>query len=180
MIFIVTLFLVGALLAVFPVAMSNFSYERYHILNNAASQCKNEQLKYEKLYKKALFWDKLSDIFDVDAIFGTVIFATGITIAIVFFLTAIIVVPISLCEQSDILAQYNAYEVDYNKWKSGELKEPPYSNVMVLSLQEDIEKKRTFRERHPIMSCYFGHELDELDCTKFFYNREYDRLQVDK
>lgn len=182
MIFIGILFLVGVLLIVLPIVIEHIAYQRYRILNNAALTCRdnNEQLKYEKLHKKALFWDKLHDVFDIDEVIGTVMLATGITIAIVFFLTAIIVIPISLTEQSNLLAQYNAYEVDYNKWKSGELKEPPYSNLNVLSLQEDIEKKRTFRERHPIMSCYFGHELDDLDCTKFFYNREYDRVQVDK
>lgn len=179
MIFIVISFFIGVLLIVLPIVMSSIAYDRYRKLNNAASVC-SERLKHEKLSKKARFWDYLSDVFDIDNAFGTVVLATGITVAIVFFLTAVIAVPVSLAEQSDLLAQYNAYEVDYNKWKSGELKEPPYSNLMVLDLQEDIEKKRTFRERYPIMSLYFGHELDELDCTKFFYNREYDRVQVDK
>jgi len=186
MIFIVISFFIGVLLIVFPLAMEHISYERYRMFDNAASMCRsnNEQAapqpKYEKLHKKALFWDKLNDVFDIDEPVGVTLLATGIAISIVFFITALIAVPVSLTEQSDLLARYNAYEVDYNKWKSGELKEPPYSNIMVLDLQEDIEKKRTFRERHPIMSCYFGHELDDLDCTKFFYDRKYDRIQVDK
>jgi len=179
MIFIVILFFIGVLLIVFPLAVSDFAFERYYKLKHLESNCKNDNER-EKLNKKERFWDKLNDVFDIDGSVGVVLFATGATVAIAFLIIALIIVPCSLTEQSDLLARYNAYEIDYNKWKSGELKEPPYSNAQILNLQEDIEKKRTFRECHPIMSCYFGHGLDDLDCTKFFYNRQYDRVQVDK
>lgn len=182
MIFLGISFLVGAFLMLFPIVFGSITCNRYCELDYAADICKsnNEKEKAEKLSRKAHFWRKLNGIFDSDETMGEVLCITGISMMIIIAVASMVVIPCSLCEQSDMVAQYKAYEIDYNKWKSGELQEPPFSNSMVLSLQEDIEQKRTFRERHPIMSRYVGHELDDLDCTKFFYNRDYDRVQVDK
>lgn len=189
MLFTLGLFILGLLIMAVPFGIACFAKARSHFYDRLqrkisaqpVSDADKDSAAY-KLYKrckeKSEFWYNVWDNFTEDA--AHVVEGIGITLASCALLILIFIVPIGISESADLRAEYTVYEEAYDKWNAGELKEPPYSNSALLYLQEKIEKKRYFREEHPLLSCYFGHELDELDTRELMFDREYDRVQIDK
>lgn len=186
MLFTLGLFILGLLTMAVPFGIACFAKARSHFYDRLknkigaqpVSDADKDSAAYERCKEKSEFWYNIWDNFTDD---GAHVFeGIGITLASVALLILIFIVPIGISESADLRAEYTVYEKAYDKWKAGELNEPPYSNSALLYLQEKIEKKRYFREEHPWLSCYFGHELDELDTRKLMFDREYDRIQVDK
>ena len=194
MLFTLGIFVLGLLLMGVPFGIAHFGKARSEFYNklkikfaNVSTLYENGQqteeskmanLAYKRCDEKADFWYDVWDNFTEDA--AHVVEGIGITLASIALLVLVFMVPISISEVSDLRAQYTVYEEAYDKWQAGELKEPPYSNTVLMYLQEQIEAKRYFREEHPWLSCYFGHELDGLDTRELMFDREYDRIQVDK
>jgi len=122
---------------------------------------------YLKLREKYQAWYNIYYVLTNDC--ANIIKCIGIAIFFVTFFVLFFMFPISMEETAGYKARYIVYEQMYNKWLAGELNTPPYFNHEICRLQEDIEKKRHFREVHPFFSCYIGHELDNLDATKFIH-----------
>lgn len=168
MIFIITLFILFALMFAIPFAGDHIGwalYKKYDNLESAAKD-KTEEAKNRTISE---MWYHVYDAFSEDI--ANVFMYIGATMAIVVILIYAILLPISLDEQNRWVAEYQVYEKSYNDWKNGLIDEPSYSNYSLIYLQQKINAKRRFREQHPFFSCYVGHELDDLDALKFVYDK---------
>lgn len=168
MIFIITLFILFALMFAIPFAGDHIGwalYQKYDSLE-AATVGSPEEAKNRAISEK---WYRIYDDFSGDV--ANVFMYLGAVLAVIMILIYAIMLPINLDEQNRWVAEYHVYEKSYNDWKNGVIKEPSYSNGSLLYFQQKIDAKRRFREQHPFFSCYIGHELDDLDAFEFTYDK---------
>lgn len=116
-----------------------------------------------KISERASMWADLYKIMCGDT--ATALSIAGGILAFIFILLLGVLIPSHLAWQNEIVAKYQVYKQEYEYSDY-----PGYSNHDLVELQIEIDEKKRFREKHPLLSFYIGHELDDLNVLAFTYN----------